>query len=193
MISQSEMVKWLEQQVVQGEIAKAILERVEKVPVLPPLPPENLSSHFTLQEMTYSATAISQGINNTPGSDQTAQLKKLCEVTLEGIRTLCGDNPVTITSGYRSPQLNAAIGGASNSAHMYGCAADFTISGYGTPKQICKFLQKSIVALEIDQLIWEYPSGTQWVHVGRAIPPSTTPRYQVLTISPAGTFNGLVG
>jgi|SRR5215475_2579382 len=191
--SENDIIKWLAQQVIQGDIAKAILDRIEAIPVPPPLPPENLSPHFTLQEMTYSATAISQGINNTPGPDQIAELQKLCAFTLEGIRTLCGDNPVVISSGYRSPQLNAAIGGASNSAHMYGCASDFTISGYGSPKQICQLLQKNLVALAIDQLIWEYPSGTQWVHVGIAIPPSTKPRHQVLTISPQGTFNGLVG
>lgn len=191
MISQSDMIKWLERQVVEGEIAKAVLDRIVNIPVPPPLPPENLSPHFTLQEMTYSATAIQQGINNTPSADQTAQLKVLCSHTLEGIRTLCGNNPVMISSGYRSPQLNAAIGGASNSAHMYGCAADFTIAGYGSPYDICLLLQKNLQPLRIDQLIYERPSGV-WVHVGIAIPPSTTPRHQVLTITPQGTYNGLI-
>jgi len=185
------MIKWLERQVVEGEIAKAVLDRIVNIPVPPPLPPENLSPHFTLQEMTYSATAIQQGINNTPSADQTAQLKVLCSHTLEGIRTLCGNNPVMISSGYRSPQLNAAIGGASNSAHMYGCAADFTIAGYGSPYDICLLLQKNLQPLRIDQLIYERPSGV-WVHVGIAIPPSTTPRHQVLTITPQGTYNGLI-
>jgi len=191
MIDQNQIIRFLEQQIVEGEIAKAVLDRIVNIPVPPPLPPENLSPHFTLQEMTYSATAIQQGINNTPGADQTAQLKMLCSHTLEGIRTLCGNNPVMISSGYRSPQLNAAIGGASNSAHMYGCAADFTIAGYGSPYDICLLLQKNLQPLRIDQLIYERPSGV-WVHVGIAIPPSTTPRHQVLTITPQGTYNGLI-
>jgi len=187
MISQSDMVKWLERQVVEGEMAAAILKQLQP----PPLPEGQLSPHFSLAEMTYSATAIQQGINNTPNNDQVAKLKELCELTLEGIRTLCGDNPVNVSSGFRSQQLNAAIGGASNSAHMYGCAADFTIAGYGSPLQICQLVQKHMQALRVDQLIYERPSGV-WVHVGIAIPPSTTPRHQVLTITPSGTFNGLV-
>src|SRR5262249_33029383 len=189
----NEIVDWLEKQVTQGEVAQAILDRIAQTPVPPPLPPENLSPHFTLQEMTYSNTAIQQGINNTPSSDQIKQLKALCELTLEGVRKLCGENPVIVSSGFRSPQLNAAVGGASNSAHMYGCAADITISGFGNPKQICQLVQQHLVPLRIDQLIWEYPAGSQWVHIGIAIPPSTTPRHQVLTISPSGTYNGLVG
>src|SRR5262245_24039801 len=188
-ISNAAIVAWLEKQVVEGEIAAAILERMQP----PPLPAGQLSPHFSLAEMTYSATAIQQGINNTPNADQVEKLKELCNDTLEAIRVLCGNNPVNISSGFRSQQLNAVIGGASNSAHMYGCAADLTIAGYGSPKQICELLQKNLVPLKIDQLIWEYPSGSQWVHVGIAIPPNTKPRHQVLTISPQGTFNGLVG
>jgi len=188
----SDIIDWLQKQVDQGEMAAALLKIIDVAEPPSSLPPENLSPHFTLQEMIYSATAISRGIDNTPNADQITQLTLLCQDTLEGIRTLCGDNPVVVSSGFRSPQLNAAIGGASNSAHMYGCAADFTIAGYGTPKQICQLLQKNVMSLNIDQLIWEYPSGTQWVHCGIAIPPNK-PRYQVLTISPNGTYNGLVG
>jgi len=190
-INNDAMMKWLQQQVVEGEIAAAILKRLEQQPEPEPLPPGQLSPHFSLAEMTYSATAIQQGINNTPNSQQVAQLSMLCELTLEGVRKLCGDNPVNVSSGFRSQQLNAAIGGASNSAHMYGCAADFTIAGFGSPLQICQLLQKHLKDLRIDQLIYERPSGV-WVHVGIAIPPSTTPRHQVLTITPQGTYNGLV-
>jgi len=183
---------WLERQVAEGEIAKAILERLDQAPAPTPLPPGQLSPHFSLAEMTYSATAISQGIPNNPSTEQVAQLKSLCTLTLEGIRTLCGDNPVNVSSGFRSQQLNAAIGGASNSAHMYGCAADFTIAGYGSPYDICMLLQKHLSPLRIDQLIYEAMSSV-WVHVGIAIPPNTQPRYQILTINSRGTFNGLQG
>jgi hypothetical protein len=86
--------------------------------------------------------------------------------------------------------LNEAIGGASNSAHLYGCAADFTIPGFGDVLDICRALKPHLRELGIDQLIDESASGASWVHVGRAIPPSTAPRYQCLTIANGATTTG---
>src|SRR5262249_38545639 len=97
-------------------LAAAALQIIEPAPAPPPQP-GYLSPHFTLAELTYSDTANARGIDNTPDGDATEQLTDLCNETLEKIRALCGGNPVIVSSGYRCPQLNSAVGGASNSAH----------------------------------------------------------------------------
>lgn len=153
-----------------------------------PLPEGNLSPHFTLAEFTYSDTAVSQGIDNVPDDDALAELQRTAAL-MEGVREICGRHPVLISSGYRCPELNAAIGGASNSAHLYGCAADFTIPGYGSVVEVCRALEPHLVDLQIDQLIYE---NEAWVHIGRAIPPSTAARCQCLTISGGYTQYGII-
>jgi zinc D-Ala-D-Ala carboxypeptidase len=161
-------------------MAKAALAVLAGLKPAPPPEPEpaddQLTEHFTLSELTYSDTAIMQGIDNTPPQDAIDQLAETADM-LEEIRSACGNHPVTISSGYRCPELNKAVGGAANSAHLYGCAADFTIPAFGTPLAICERLQPVMEQLGIDQLIYE---GT-WVHVGRPIPPSTVPRCQYFT------------
>jgi hypothetical protein len=146
-----------------------------------PLPEGYLSAHFTLAELTYSDIASAAHIDNTPDRAAVGQLTQLAQLTLEGIRTICGDNPIFISSGYRCPELNKTVGGASNSAHLYGCAADFIIPDFGDVLDICHALEPHLRELGIDQLVNESGSGARWVHVGRAIPPSTAPRHQCLT------------
>jgi hypothetical protein len=68
------------------------------------------------------ATAETKRIDNTPDQAAVGQLTQLARVTLEGIRKICGGHPVIVSSGYRCRELNEAVGGASNSAHLYGCA-----------------------------------------------------------------------
>jgi hypothetical protein len=143
----------------------------------------NLSPHFTLEEMLYSDTAQVMGIDNTPDLQSASNLARVAQV-MEQIRHFLGGHTVNISSGYRCPQLNAAIGGATSSAHLYGLACDFTIPGFGTPEQICKRLTIGIEHLGIDQLIWEYDS---WVHMGLS---SGNPRYMALTINDNGTETG---
>ena len=142
------------------------------------MPTTMLSEHFSLAEFTYSQTASREGLDNTPTPEAHEHLQALAAV-MEKVRTLCGSNPVTITSGYRSPAVNAATGGSSTSAHMSGLAADFVIYGYGTPYEICLKLQGYLAALTIDQLIWEYGD---WVHLAIA-PPGTEPKCECLTIT----------
>jgi len=68
-----------------------------------------------------------------------------------------------------------------DSAHRYGCAADFTIPAYGSVDAICQALKPFLEDLEIDQLIDETGGGASWVHVGRAVPPAE-PRHEMLVI-----------
>jgi len=152
-------------------LAAAAIELIDLGTEEGDLPPGYLTEHFTLAEMIYSDTAKALGVKNYPNSTETENLTRLCGV-LEQIRTLCGDNPVTVSSGYRCPEVNAAVGGVSNSAHLYGLAADITIPEYGSPTQICDLVKPHLAELAIDQLIDESGGGARWVHVGLCAPPA---------------------
>lgn len=128
-----------------------------------------LSIHFDLSEFTHSQTAIRRGIDNTPDDTILTNLYRLAQ-TLEQVREVLG-KPIIISSGYRCPELNAAIGGSKTSAHMKGLACDFTCPAFGTPYAVALEIADSVV--EFDQIIYE---GT-WVHLGL----SDNPRRQLLT------------
>jgi hypothetical protein len=117
----------------------------------------NLTDHFTLQELTFSSTAVRLGIDNTPGEEIVAHLRFLAQ-GLERVRALLG-HPMHIDSGYRCEALNAAVKGSNTSAHMRGYAADFVCAAYGEPLRIVQTITRSDIAF--DQCIQE---GT-WVHL----------------------------
>ena len=71
-----------------------------------------LSPNFSLAEMTHSQTAAREGIDNTPKPEHLENLKRLCIELLEPIRSMLGNRPIAVSSGYRSPQLNAAVNGS---------------------------------------------------------------------------------
>ena len=85
-----------------------------------------LSEHFTLEELCKSQTAIRMGIDNSPSTSQVDSLRYLAQRILEPVRSEYGV-PYTPSSGYRSPDLNRAIGGSSTSQHCLGQAADIEI------------------------------------------------------------------
>lgn len=116
-----------------------------------------LSEHFTLEELTASQYAVRHNLDNTPSPSVLGNLYVLA-TTLEAVRKLY-NKPINISSGYRCPMLNKAVGGAENSAHKLGLAVDFVISGIAL-----KDIVRDIVASDIafDQLIFE---GT-WIHLG---------------------------
>lgn len=88
-----------------------------------------LSEHFELKEFVASRTAKSLRINNEPAPCDIEHLKRLCDTVLEPLRSMFGDNArVYITSGYRCPELNKAVGGVSNSQHLQGLAADIHVA-----------------------------------------------------------------
>jgi uncharacterized protein YcbK (DUF882 family) len=123
-----------------------------------------LSQHFSLEEMTKSQTGSRKGIDNTPSEKEIQNLKLLCENVLEKIRIHFG-RPVTVNSGYRGPKLNKAIGGAKNSQHMTGQAADIEIAGMSNKILFCWIRDN----LDFDQLILEFHKedvpDSGWVHV----------------------------
>jgi hypothetical protein len=116
-----------------------------------------ISPNFTLDELTQSDYAVRHSINNEP-SPAIVQNLRMLAAGLEKIRNILGV-PVNVNSGYRGTELNRKLGGASNSAHLTGLAADFTARRFGSPLTIVKKLKDS--GLLYDQLIYE---GT-WVHV----------------------------
>ena len=140
----------------------------------------NLTPHFTLEEMTASQSAARLGLDNTPPAEMVEALKRTAQL-IEEVRALLG-KPVLVSSGYRSPAVNRAVGGAANSAHMLGCAADFSCPAFGSPLDICRAVAASDIAF--DQLIHEFRA---WVHIAWA----PSPRRMVLTIDTAGTRLGL--
>jgi hypothetical protein len=129
-----------------------------------------LTPNFTLEEMTLSQEAIRKGISNVPNPRSLQNLKALCHV-LEMVRSFVG-SPITISSGYRSPAVNAAVGGVVGSAHTKGLAADITCSRY-SPYELAQLISSS--EIPFDQLILEYDS---WVHIGLS---ETNLRNELLT------------
>lgn len=129
----------------------------------------NLTEHFTLDEFTESQTATRKGIANKPSAAEINNLRRVAEV-LEQVRALYG-RPLTISSGYRSAALNAAVGGSKTSAHLRGLAADINVPGV-SPRDLALKIRDS--GIPFDQLIHE---GT-WVHIGLA---DGAPRREVLT------------
>ena len=122
-----------------------------------------LSDNFTLDELTKSQEATRLGIDNTPSEEHILNLKILCENILQPIRDFYG-MPVSVSSGYRSPELCEAIGSSRTSQHARGEAADFEIFGVAN-----KDLSDWIVSnLEYDQCILEFwninEPNSGWVH-----------------------------
>lgn len=120
-----------------------------------------LTEHFTLEEMVVSETAARQGIANEPDSSAITRLRRLCQCVLEPLRTKLG-KPIVITSGYRSAELNQAIGGSRHSLHQQGRAADIIIP-YMSPYEVCQTVLK--MQLPCAQIIHEFG---RWSHIAIA-------------------------
>jgi len=122
-----------------------------------------LSDNFSLNELTKSQTAERKGIDNTPGPNHQENLKSLCEMILQPVRDHFGQ-VVSVSSGYRSPELCIAIGSKTTSQHAKGEAADFEIFGVSN-KELADWINEN---LDYDQLILEYwkesDPNSGWVH-----------------------------
>jgi len=122
-----------------------------------------LSENFSLLELTKSQTAERKGIDNTPSPEHQENLKLLCTAILQPVRDHFS-KVVTISSGYRSPELCTAIGSKITSQHAKGQAADFEIFGVSN-KTLADYIDSE---LHYDQLILEYwnesDPNSGWVH-----------------------------
>lgn len=116
--------------------------------------------NFTIQELTASATAEAKKINNDPTPEAAENLKLLVDNVLDPLRDAYG-KPVIVTSGYRSPALNAAVKGSKTSQHMKGQAADITAGSKQENKKLFELAQE--LNLPYCQLIDE--RGFTWVHI----------------------------
>ena len=121
-----------------------------------------LSKNFALAEMVKSSTAERLRVDNSPGSHHLVNLTHLCINILQPVREQFG--VITINSGYRSPALNAKVGGSKTSQHCNGQAADF--ESFSTPNpDLAKWITKN---LDFDQIILEFYDGKDtnsgWVH-----------------------------
>ncbi len=137
----------------------------------------NLSEHFSLRELTKTSV----NIENVPNEAQVENLKRLCR-WLEQLRRRWnnlygeGDDPIIINSGFRSPEVNKAVGGVSTSNHLTGCAVDIRCIG------IEQALRYAAILLDIsdlnredyDELLIEQKSHTYWIHF--AVKPSCNRR-----------------
>ena len=121
-----------------------------------------MTKNFSYLEMIKSSTADRMGVSNEPTTEHVINLVNLCNFILQPVREEFG--PIRISSGYRSPALNAKIGGSGKSQHCNGEAADFESSRISNPK-LAAWIAKN---LEFDQLILEFYDGKNpnsgWVH-----------------------------
>ena len=119
-----------------------------------------VTADFHLSEFVVSDTAARLGIDNTPPAFVLATLRNVLIPAMQAVRDLL-KTPVIIKSGYRCPELNAAVRGASSSDHLTGHAANFVSPAFGQPSAVCAFLVDRMPDVHFDQLIME--GG--WVHI----------------------------
>ena len=124
-----------------------------------------LSKNLSLAEVTKSTTAKRLGIDNTPDEWTIQNLKQIAINVFQPLRDAFGF-PIYVSSGYRSAELNTAIGGSRRSQHMEGRALDLDADVFGgcTNSQIFNWIKENV---EFDQLIWEFgdDDNPDWVHV----------------------------
>ena len=137
----------------------------------------NLSSHFTLDELTHTDH---RDLDNTPNEHELENLKRLASF-LEEVKTVLGGKPVMVNSAFRSKAVNDAVGSKDTSQHRVGCAADLRIPGM-TPDEVVKAIIAS--GIGYDQVIREFD---RWTHVSIPNDPSGSPRRQALIIDKQGT------
>jgi predicted chitinase len=153
--------------------ALSVFPALDAAPTVPAVPANGFAQYFTLEELTHTEH---RNIDNTPPPEIVETLRQTAQ-QMDRVRTRLG-KPIRVNSGYRSPALNAAIGGAPTSAHMSGYAVDFVCPGYGPPLQICQAIIASDI--QFDQLIQE----GSWVHI------SFDPRLRMQQLTATFTASG---
>jgi len=123
-----------------------------------------ISKHISYKEGVYSNTAIRKGIDNTPNSEQKANMEKIAQNIFEPLRQWAG-GPIKINSFFRCPELNKAIGGSSKSQHCKGQAIDIDDTfGVVSNADMYAWIKNH---LDFDQMIWEFgdDNNPNWVHI----------------------------
>ena len=141
-----------------------------------------LSPNFSLKELTASETADRHGLDNTPTDEIIENLKHLAGV-LQEVRSILGNKPITVSSGYRSPTVNEKLGSKPTSDHCKGLAVDFICPSFGTPDEVVRQIMASDIPYK--QVIREFD---RWVHLAVSTP-GEEPRRQALIIDKQGTRN----
>lgn len=144
--------------------------------------------NFPLAELIASNKAKQRGIDNTPPADVLPELAHTSEM-LQRIRNTLGV-PVIVTSAYRGPVLNRAVGGVTSSDHLSGQAADIMAPAFGSAHSVATLLAPLVSTLGIGQLILEGVKGKQWVHVSTRVPQFS--RNRIITITDRGVQLGIV-
>ena len=118
--------------------------------------------YFTYKELSKSQTASNWGLTNYPGEAEKKNLTALVDNVLDPARELFGA-PIMVNSGYRNPQINSLIGGASGSQHCKGQAVDIQTAGDKRNKELFEILKQ----FDFDQLIWEFgdDENPDWIHI----------------------------
>ena len=140
-----------------------------------------ITEHFTWAEASHTSH---RGIDNTCSDMNVRQNVIRTAEKLEAVRAML-NVPLTISSWYRSPALNAAVGGAKNSDHMTGSAVDFIAPCYGSPLEVCQAIIRVSAHIGFKQLILEH----SWVHISfnHSIP-NSTPKLEVLSLLAGGGY-----
>lgn len=180
----------------QSERAPALVNEGLPLDVIfdPMMEANFMTPHFTLEEFTASRTALSKGIDNSlPDNLQDAAQNTLA--MMERIRAFLStqaghDVPIFISSGYRSPALNAAVSGTVMSDHTSASAVDWSAPSFGTPYKIAMALASDLDNLGIGQLINEFPDGQGWVHTSTNSPLRAINK--IITVARSGTVPGIV-
>ncbi len=141
---------------------------------------DKISNHISIAESTRSNTAARLGISNIPDGDTIDNMRKVAKEVFEPLREWVGE-PIKINSFYRSPDLNAAIGGSKKSQHCKGQAIDIDDTYCSaTNAEMFTYIKNN---LDFDQLIWEFGNALNpdWVHVSYVS--SEKNRNRILTAS----------
>ncbi|MBR5842518.1 MAG: peptidase M15 [Bacteroidaceae bacterium] len=136
----------------------------EKAETFPPWGDKRGASYFTISELTSSATAQREGIDNRPPTSAYHLLHVLVEQLLDPIREAWGA-PILVSSGYRCKELNELVGGAKNSHHLLGCAADLIAGSKAEHLKLFNLIRQMQQAgkIRFTQLIWE--GDGRWIHI----------------------------
>lgn len=126
-----------------------------------------LSPHFSYEEMTRSAWAEENGVDNTPDDLQLAGLINLCWKLGEPLRETFG--PIRVNSGFRCQAVNEGVHGVGNSKHLSGEAMDIYLPSEKLGKEYFLFIQKNV---DFDQLLFEHNrNGALWIHCSVCLNP----------------------